>query len=111
MIFLSVASRTSTHAVANYKKREALKITFRVSRFPATTLGLRIRKRRLEMGLKQVELGALLGVNPRTIVSWEKDRTRPRSSQMEAVVEGFLKGRDSRLRAEFDSRKQEEKLG
>jgi len=42
-----------THAVANYKKREALKITLRVSRFPATTLGQRIRKRRLEMGLKQ----------------------------------------------------------
>ena len=46
-------NRTVTHAVANYKKHEALKITFRVSRFPARTLGQRIRKRRLEMGLKQ----------------------------------------------------------
>ena len=46
-------NRTVTHAVANYKKHEALKITFRVSRFSARTLGQRIRKRRLEMGLKQ----------------------------------------------------------
>ena len=42
-------NRTVTHAVANYKKHETLKITFRVSRFPARTLGQRIRKRRLEM--------------------------------------------------------------
>ncbi len=100
-----------THAVANYKQPKALRITFRVSRFPAMTLGQRIRKRRLEQGLKQMELAGLLGVNPRTIVNWEKDRTRPRSSQMEAVVQDFLKGRDPRLRAELDNRKREEKLG
>ena len=90
---------------------KALRITFRVSRFPATTLGQRIRKRRLEHGLKQVELAGLLRVNPRTIVNWERDRTQPGFSQMEAVVQPFLKGRTSRLKAEFDSRKQEEKLG
>ena len=104
-------NRTVTHAVANYKKYEALKVTFRVSRFPATTLGERIRKRRLEMGLKQVELARLLGVNQGTIVNWEKDRNKPGSSQMETVVQGFLKGCTSRLKAELDSRKQEEKLG
>ena len=63
------------------------------------------------MGLKQVELAALLGVNPWTIVNWEKDRNKPRSHELETVVQSFLKGRDSRLKAEFDSRKQEEKLG
>ena len=82
-----------------------------MSRFPAKTLGQRIRKRRLEQGLKQVELARLLGVNQGTIVNWEKDRTKPGASQMEAVVQGFLKGRDSKLKAELDSRKQEEKLG
>ncbi len=82
-----------------------------MSRFPAATFGQRIRKRRLEHGLKQVELAGLLGVNTRTIVNWEKDRTRPRSSQMEAVVQDFLKGGDPRLKAELDNRKQEEKLG
>ncbi len=102
---------TGTHAVENYKQLEALKITFRVSRFPATTFGQRIRKRRLEMGLKQVEVAGLLGVNPRTVVNWEKDRTTPRSPEMEAVVQGFLKGRHPRLKAELESRKQEEKLG
>ncbi len=63
------------------------------------------------MGFKQVELASLLGVNPRTIVNWEKDRNRPRSGEMNTVVQSFLKGRNSRLKAEFDSRKQEEKLG
>ena len=104
-------NRTVTHAVANYKKGEALKITFRVSRFPATTLGQRIRKRRLEHGLKQVELAALLGVNRGTIVNWEKDRNKPGSPEMKKVVQGFLKGRHPRLKAELDNRKQEEKLG
>ena len=104
-------NRTVTHAVANYKQHEALKITFRVSRFPAKTLGQRIRKHRLERGLKQLALAALLGVNRGTIVNWEKDRNKPGSSQMETVVQGFLKGRYSRLEAELDSRKQEEKLG
>ncbi len=82
-----------------------------MSRFPATTLGQRIRKRRLEMGPKQVELAGLLGVDQGTIVNWEKDRTRPRSGEMNTVVKSFLKGHDSRPKAEFDSRKQEEKLG
>ncbi len=104
-------SCTVTHAVANYKQPKALKITFRVSRFPATTLGQRIRKRRLEQGLMQVELAGLLGVNPRTIVNWEKDRTRPGSPELENVVQSFLKGRHPRLKAELDNRKQEEKLG
>ena len=98
---------TVTHAVANYKKGEALKITFRVSRFPATTLGQRIRKCRLEHGLKQVELAALLGVNPRTIVNWEKDRARPRSGEMKTVVQSFLKGRalEAKKSAKPDNRK------
>ncbi len=97
---------TVTHAVANYKQREALKITFRVSRFPATTLGQRIRKRRLEHGLKQMDLAALLGVNPRTIVNWEKDRTKPGSPEMESVVQSFLEGRSVGRRgsARSDSR-------
>ncbi len=82
----------ATHAVANYKQPKALRITFRVSRFPATTLGQRIRKRRLEHGLKQVELAGLLGVNPRTIVNWEKDRTKPRSAGKATMVTRFLEG-------------------
>jgi len=40
-------NRTVTHAVANYKKHEALKITFRVSRFPARTLGHWLRNSRV----------------------------------------------------------------
>ncbi len=93
--------------------RKALRITFRVSRFPATTLGQRIRKRRLEHGFKQVQLASVLGVNPRTIVNWEKDRTKPGSPELENVVQSLLKSRHLSLEkaAELDHRKQEEKLG
>ncbi len=84
------STHRGTHAVANYKQRKALRITFRVFRFPATTLGQRIRKRRLEMDLKQVELAALLGVNPGTIVNWEKDRTKPGSPVKARLVKTFL---------------------
>ena len=75
----------ATTIFANYKKLEALKI-------PAKTLGQRIRKRRLEMGLKQLELAAHLGVNPRTIANWEKDRNKPRSRESATLVKRFLEG-------------------
>ena len=67
---------TGTHAVANYKKPKALKITFRVSRHPSKSVADRIRKRRLEKGLKQVELAELLDVHEMTVVNWETGKTR-----------------------------------
>ena len=80
-----------THAVANYKKPKALRISFRVSRHPSRTIGNRIRKRRLEMGLKQVELAKLLDVHEMTIVNWEKGKTSPSGRHLK-LVNRFLKG-------------------
>ncbi len=60
-------NRTGTRTVANYKKPKATLITFWVSRYQARTLGERIRKKRLVMGLKQVALASLLGVHEMTI--------------------------------------------
>jgi len=65
-----------THASINYEKLEALKITFEVSRFPSRTLSEKLKERRLELGLKQVELADLLGVNENSIVKWEKGHAR-----------------------------------
>ena len=58
-----------------------------------------------------MELAGLLGVNPRTIVNWEKDRARPRSGEMNTVVQRFLRGQPSRTSelVELDHQKQEEK--
>ena len=55
-----------------YKKHEALKTTFEVPRYPSRTFPEKLKKRRLELGLKQVELAELLAVNKHTIVKWEK---------------------------------------
>lgn len=84
-------SRTDTRAVANYKKPKATLITFRVSRYQARTLGERIRKKRLVMGLKQVELAALLGVHEMTIVNWETGKTKPSGQRLD-LVKKFLRG-------------------
>ena len=91
------SSCTGIHAVANYKQSEALRITFRVSRFPAKTLGQRIRKRRLEMGLKQVEWADLLGVHEMTIVNWETGKTKPSGRRLRQVNR-FLNGEISKRR-------------
>ena len=84
-------NHTGTRAVANYKKHEAAVINFRVSRYPARTLGERIRKKRLVMGLKQVELASLLGVHEMTIVNWETGKTEPSGQRLD-LVKSFLRG-------------------
>ena len=44
------------------------------------------------MGLKQVELAALLGVHEMTIVNWETGKTQP-SGPRRDLVKKFLRGR------------------
>ncbi len=73
---LAAPSHNPTRAVQSYKKF-ALKLTFKISRYPNETLGQKIRKLRLEKGLKQVELAKVLGVSEDTVRNWEKGRTRP----------------------------------
>ena len=48
-----------------------------------------IRKRRLDLGLRQIDLAKIVGCDEMTVVNWEKGCTKPRSNKMSAV-ETFL---------------------
>ena len=50
------------------------------------SLGDHIRKRRLKLGLFQKELAQRLGVNPWTILNWEKGDTEPPIASIPAIV-------------------------
>ena len=67
-------------------------VTFRVSCYKAGTVGERIRKKRLVMGLKKVELAPQLGVHEMTIVNWETGKTKPRGKRLD-LAERFLCGK------------------
>jgi len=56
--------------------------------YPATpkTIGEAIRKRRLDLGLKQTEAAKLIGCNELTVVNWEKGHTAPRINHLPGVV-------------------------
>ena len=54
-----------------------VEVLLRVPRFPAITLGERIRRCRMEQGPYQTRLAELAGVGEMTSVTWEKDRTVP----------------------------------
>lgn len=45
-----------------------------------TTLGDHIRKRRLDLGMHQKDVAALVNTTTSTVTNWEKDRTSPRLS-------------------------------
>jgi site-specific DNA recombinase len=60
------------------KHKQALRLSFKISRYPDKTLGQRIRKARLEKGLLQVDLAKKLKVDEMSIVNWELDKTIPR---------------------------------
>jgi len=87
----SVALYSSlVHAAPNRKQTTTLKLTFRISKYPAKTLGQWIRRLRLENGLFQRELARLIGVDETTIVNWEKDRTRPGEKHISKLTEFFM---------------------
>jgi transcriptional regulator with XRE-family HTH domain len=48
-----------------------------------------MRKKRLQLGLFQREVAQLLGVDPGTVLNWEKGRTEPPMMAMRAIL-GFL---------------------
>jgi len=89
---LAAMSHKHTRAVQSYKKF-VLKLTFRVARYPNETLGQKIRKLRLEKGLKQIELASALGVNEDTVRNWEKGRMRPARGFLRKL-EGYFGGRE-----------------
>src|SRR5215470_5263549 len=55
-----------------------------------------IRLRRQELGLKQREFAALVGVDPSTVIAWEKRRHSPERYQgkIEAVLRISLSGQE-----------------
>ena len=62
--------------------------------YPATpkTLGEEIRKRRLDLNLKQIEVAKIIGCDEMSLVAWEKGYRTPRINHMGKVVEflGFV---------------------
>ena len=53
------------------------------------TVGQRLKKKRMDMGLFQKDVAKILGVDVNTITNWEKERTRPSKGCM-GRIEGFL---------------------
>jgi transcriptional regulator with XRE-family HTH domain len=51
------------------------------------TLGERIRKRRMDLGLKQKELAQELQVDEMSIVNWEKNRTTPATCFIPRIIQ------------------------
>jgi transcriptional regulator with XRE-family HTH domain len=54
--------------------------------FEPETLGEHVRKRRLELWLTQKQAAERLGVNPWTVLNWEKDHTEPPIESMPAII-------------------------
>jgi len=53
---------------------------------PPRTLGERLRVWRLERGLEQREVAAMLGVKPATYGRWERDQRRPAVHLMPQIL-------------------------
>jgi len=53
---------------------------------PPETLGEHLKKRRLKLGLSQEAAAAQLGVNPFTVLNWEKGRTEPPVRALAIIV-------------------------
>ena len=51
------------------------------------TIGEMIRKRRLDLGLRQIDAAKMIGCDEMSIVNWEKSHRTPRVNHMAGVVE------------------------
>jgi transcriptional regulator with XRE-family HTH domain len=51
------------------------------------TLGEHIKKRRLELGFSQKEVGEMLGVTSFTVLNWEKGKTEPLGRLMRRILD------------------------
>jgi transcriptional regulator with XRE-family HTH domain len=59
-----------------------------VKGYPASpkTIGEEIRKRRLDLGLRQIDVAKIIGCDEMSVINWEKGHTSPRSTRMTGVV-------------------------
>lgn len=53
------------------------------------TYGDHIRKKRLDLNLKQSEVAKIIGVTTDTIINWELNRRTPKSSQIHKILSFF----------------------
>lgn len=56
--------------------------------YPETpkTIGEAIRKRRLDLGIRQIDAAKIIGCNEMSVVNWEKGHFAPRANHMEGVT-------------------------
>jgi transcriptional regulator with XRE-family HTH domain len=54
--------------------------------FEPQTLGEHVRKRRLELRLTQKQAAQRIGVNPWTVLNWEKDHTEPPIESIPVII-------------------------
>jgi DNA-binding XRE family transcriptional regulator len=56
--------------------------------YPANpkTIGDAIRKRRLDLNLRQIDVAAIIGCDELTVVNWEKGHRNPHIKHMPAIV-------------------------
>jgi transcriptional regulator with XRE-family HTH domain len=59
--------------------------------FEPQTLGEQIKKRRLELGLSQKDVGKMLCVTSFTVLNWEKGKTEPLGRLMRRILD-FMNG-------------------
>ena len=60
----------------------------RITGYPENpfTIGEFLRKRRLDLGLRQKAVAKIIGCNQMTVVNWEKGHTQPRINHMAGVT-------------------------
>ena len=51
-----------------------------------TTVGEHVRKRRLDLNLRQIDAAKIIGCDEMTVVNWEKGHTQPSVNHMAGVV-------------------------
>ncbi len=54
-----------------------------------TRIGERIRTRRLELGISQVKLAAMLGINRILIIKYERGNVNPRAENLPSLAEAL----------------------
>jgi len=51
------------------------------------TIGDQIRKRRLDLGIRQIDAAKIIGCNEMSVVNWEKGHSNPRINHMAGVIQ------------------------
>ena len=64
------------------------------------TIGEKIKKKRLDMGLYQKDVADIIGVDVNTVTNWEKGRCVPSNGFLEKI-EVFLESTDANLFAQL----------